>query len=848
MNEETYARKWTLITAGLLLLMSLSGIFVVPIEPITKNSDDSLSEEQVRALEELPASAKVSGRNDSSSSRAVEAGGPSVDYGYGIAIDSDGNAYVTGKFHETATFGSTNLTSSGGEDIFIAKLSSSGSWQWAVNAGGPSYDAGYAIAIDSDSNAYVTGRFAGIVSFGNTSLTGGDVTDIFIAKLSSSGYWQWAVKAGGSNLDEGRAIAVDSDSNAYVTGRFYGTATFGSISLTGPDYYHSMFIAKLSSSGSWQWAVNTENNLGVMANGIAANSSGNAYVTGSFEGTVTFGSTSLTAANQSRATFIAKLSSSGSWEWAVKVNCSSQYNGIAVDSSDNAYVTGGFVGTTAFGSTTLTSSGYSDIFVAKLSSSGSWQWAVMAGSSSNNDQGSGIAVDSSGNAYVTGYFAVYEETTATFGNTSLTSSGHEDIFIAKLSSSGSWQWAVKAGGSEWDQGMGIAVDSIGNAYVTGLFSETATFGSTNLTSSGHEDIFIANLNSSSSWYDSDMDGVNNAVDNCPYGATDWDSNTSTDYDSDGCRDLDEDQDNDNDGLLDDDDACPSGTIGPHSLGQDRDNDGCNDLTEDDDDDNDGWLDDEDNCPSLSNQNQNDTDGDGIGDLCDSDDDNDGFLDEEDDCPYTSGISTEGEIGCPDSDDDGVIDLNDLCPNTIFYLDTVNEFGCALNEIDSDEDGIKDIWDLCEGHPDEVDIDENGIPDGCDDSDGDGIVDSLDICADGDDNDDSDQDGIPDACEITNPEPVNETNMTDEENKEASENTSLDDINLLEIVFPVLLIISAIIFTVYIIRRKKIKNHIDLQNDPVETYTRKMVELGYDENAARQYAEQYYATYYSQMKE
>ena len=257
---------------------------------------------------------------------------------------------------------------------------------------------------------------------------------------------------------------------------------------------------------------------------------------------------------------------------------------------------------------------------------------------------------------------------------------------------------------------------------------------------------------------------------------------------------------------------------------------------------------DDNCPNHTNLLQQDWDQDGIGDTCDLDDDNDGFSDEEDDCPYTSGISTEGALGCPDSDEDGIIDLNDLCPNTIFYLDTVNEFGCALDEIDSDEDGIMDIWDLCEGHPDEVDIDGNGIPDGCDDSDGDGIIDSLDMCPDGDDNYDSDGDGIPDACEITNPEPVNETNITDVGNEQKSETTSTESMDVIWILLSVLAIISIIICSIFVIGRKKRKIHIDLQNDPVEVYTRNMVELGYDEDAARQYAEQYYATYYSQIKE
>ncbi|MDX9776786.1 MAG: SBBP repeat-containing protein, partial [Petrimonas sp.] len=94
---------------------------------------------------------------------------------------------------------------------------------------------------------------------------------------------------------------------------------------------------------------------------------------------------------------------------------------------------------------------------------------------------------SSGNCYVTGNF----NGTASFGATNLTCSGDYDIFVAILNTSGAWQWAVQAGGAGTDQGNSIAVDSSGNCYVTGYFSGTASFGATNLTSSGGDDIFVA---------------------------------------------------------------------------------------------------------------------------------------------------------------------------------------------------------------------------------------------------------------------------------------------------------------------------------------------------------------------
>jgi len=448
-------------------------------------------------------------------------GGAGSNVGYAIAVDSSGNAYVTGSFQGTATFGSTNLTSSGDSDIFVAKLSSSGSWTWAVKAGGSSYDTGRGIALDSSGNAYVTGPFQGTATFGSTSLTSNGYGDTFIAKLSSSGSWTWAVKAGGSFYDEGNAIAVDSSGNSYVTGHFQETVTFGSTSLTASGDY-DIFIAKLSSSGSWTWAVKAGGSTSeyYSGRGIAVDSSGNAYVTGDFQGTATFGSTSLTSSGGGDI-FVAKLSSSGSWTWAVKAGGSSPDlgYGIAIDSSGNAYVTGYFQGTATFGSTSLISSGINDIFIAKLSSSGSWQWTVKAGGSSY-DTGNGIAVDSSGNAYATGVF----KETVTFGSTSLTSSGDYDIFVAKLSSSGSWQWVTNAGGPSYAEGMGIAVDAGGFAHLTGGFTGTSTFRGDSLTAAGGTDVFVWRTQAGSQQTplaDSDGDGFDDLVDPCPDSQATW---------------------------------------------------------------------------------------------------------------------------------------------------------------------------------------------------------------------------------------------------------------------------------------------------------------------------------------
>ena len=177
---------------------------------------------------------------------AKQAGGISGDKGYSIAVDAYGNSYITGYFRESATFGTTTLTSSSdyGSDIFVAKMDINGNWLWAKQAMGTYSNYGNDIAVDANGNSYVTGYFWGNATFGTTTLTSSGQYDIFVAKMDSNGNWLWAKQAGGTSYDDGYSIAVDDNGNSYVTGYFKSNATFGTTTLTSGGIY-DIFVAKI---------------------------------------------------------------------------------------------------------------------------------------------------------------------------------------------------------------------------------------------------------------------------------------------------------------------------------------------------------------------------------------------------------------------------------------------------------------------------------------------------------------------------------------------------------------------------------------------------------------------------
>jgi predicted transcriptional regulator len=262
-------------------------------------------------------------------------GGTSNESGSSVAVDSSGNVYTAGYFKSTLVdfdpgSGTANLTPTGGTDVFVSKLDSSGNYVWAKSFGGPMADSGRSVAVDSSGNVYTTGTFEGTGDFdpgsGTANLTSNGGTDVFVSKLDSSGNYVWAKSFGGTHLEYGFSVAVDSSGNVYTTGYFKSTLVdfdpgSGTANLTHDGtgcagYAADVFVSKLDSSGNYGWAKSFGSDDCNAESGysVAADSSGNVYTTGTFRSTVDFdpgsGTTNLTS-NGGQDVFVLKLDSSG---------------------------------------------------------------------------------------------------------------------------------------------------------------------------------------------------------------------------------------------------------------------------------------------------------------------------------------------------------------------------------------------------------------------------------------------------------------------------------------------------------------------------------------------------------
>lgn len=378
--------------------------------------------------------------------------------GQGLVQDAAGNVYITGSFMLTADFdiksGVTNLTANGvGKDIFVAKYSPSGELLWAKAIGDANDDGGYGIAVDAAGNVYVTGTFAGTVDFdpgaGMYNLTSVGLADVFICKLDGSGNFLWAKSFGGTSFDNAGGIALDGFGAIYTTGAFSGTVDFdpgpGVSTLASTSGAYNLFVSKLDAAGNFLWAkaMGGSGGGGIMAFGIAVDGSSNVITTGYYTGLTDFdpgpGVAALNTQDGGQGCYVSKLDGSGNYVWARSFD------------------------------------------------------------SPGGEAGQAIALDGSGNAYITGSYQMTVDFDPGAGVVNLTSvGGTQDIFIVKLDGAGSLVWAKSFGGNSADVGFGITLDKTGNIYATGEFGATADFdpgtGVFNLTANGNfVDVFVLKL-------------------------------------------------------------------------------------------------------------------------------------------------------------------------------------------------------------------------------------------------------------------------------------------------------------------------------------------------------------------
>ncbi len=450
---------------------------------------------------------------------ADQIGGTGYDLVNNSCTDNLGNIYATGVFRNTADFdpgsGTSNLTSAGVQDVFVTKVDAFGQLGWAVRVGGSGIDMGNEIAIDAYGYVYVAGSFEGTVDFdpgsGTANLSSQTAASSFILKLSPTGGYVWARTIGSNLGTSAEGLSVSAAGVVHLGGNFSGTADLnpGSGTQTAVTVGNvDMYLIELDSSGTFQWGIAFGSNGldGVAA--VAEDVNGDIAMTGYFAGACDFdpsGSTS-TLTPTGNDCFVAKYTSSGSYTWAKKLGGGGTDGGadIVMDFSGNVYTTGYFDGTADFdpGSGTVTftaGTGISDAFVSCLTNTGNYSWAAQLGGASV-DVGQSIALDITGNVYTTGRFSSSADFDPGAGTTTLTSSGVEDVFVSKLSSSGAFVTAHKFGASSNDNGLCIALDASNNVFIGGYFNGTTDVDPQasiwNLTSTGQDDGYIVKMSQS----------------------------------------------------------------------------------------------------------------------------------------------------------------------------------------------------------------------------------------------------------------------------------------------------------------------------------------------------------------
>lgn len=387
-------------------------------------------------------------------------GNNGADAGLALALDKLGNVYVTGTFTGAVDFdpglGLAYLVSSGGADVFVLKLTTSGDLVWAKNMGSSgSNESVSSITVDDSGSVYTTGYFVGNVDFdpgpSEFIIHGVGDRNVFVWKLNVNGDLVWAKQMGGPGREAGNAIALDVAGNVYITGEFSSDGDydpgFGVVRLQATVTNNlNAFVVKLNTLGDLVWAKSMRNGANAIASGkaISIDPSGHVIISGFIRDTVDFdpgiGTFELTSPQNGSSVFVSKWTGAGMFVWAKAIHGKGMLNMTNnthfLDAAANIYLTGVLRDVADFDPglrelNLVAESSSGDAFITQWNSSGDLQWAKTS-ACPGGGQGMGIAVDGSGYIYTCGTFKDSIDVDPTLAVQTLKSHGGNDIFIQKL--------------------------------------------------------------------------------------------------------------------------------------------------------------------------------------------------------------------------------------------------------------------------------------------------------------------------------------------------------------------------------------------------------------------------------
>lgn len=411
-------------------------------------------------------------------------GGEGEDVVRSLAVDDDGNSYLTGYFTDTASFGNVTLTSNGWYDVFVTKTDTNGNLIWAKGFGSASFDYGTAVYTDHSGNVYISGVFE--ESFdadpgtGVTTLTSAGQQDIFVIKLKADGDFVWAKSMGGAGYEETTALGTDLEGNLYITGYFYDTVNFnpgGEVAELSPMGSCDGFIVKFDTNGGFTWAQRFGGSDIDLPMAMNVQDNGDMYITGQFREMADFNPNPVEAfflftESNGRSVFLMHLNNDGYLQEALNLGESQGDvigRDIAIDADGNAYIAGSYSGELVLNGGTdneisFNSGGFTKGFALKANVVDGVAWAKPFVSQEPNF-GFGVAVNAAGQTFVSGFFAE----SITFGDTVLTqeTENADENFIAALDANGNFTSAVQFGGANFLDSHHLRSDASGNLYTSG---------------------------------------------------------------------------------------------------------------------------------------------------------------------------------------------------------------------------------------------------------------------------------------------------------------------------------------------------------------------------------------------